>query len=167
MRDLLASWGGALGLEQTEMSRWLAAATLHDALRDEDPAEFVTDAVHPPDVAARWPRHLLHGPACAHRLLAEGVRDEALLRAVAYHTTGHPDLDEMGEYLYLADFLDPGRDFMQDERASFRRRLPGERSVVLLDVIGLRIGHLLERRSTILEETLRFWNRVAAETERT
>jgi len=95
------------------------------------------------------------------------VRDEALLRAVAYHTTGHPDLDKMGEYLYLADFLDPGRDFMHEKRSSLRDRLPGERSAVLLEVIGLRIGHLLERRSTVLEETLRFWNRVAAETERT
>ena len=156
-----------MGLEHAAMSRWLAAATLHDALRDADPAEFVTDSVHPPDVGVRWPRHLLHGPACAYRLLEEGVRDEALLRAVAYHTTGHPDLDEMGEYLYLADFLDPGRDFMQEKRGSLRGRLPGERSAVLLEVIGLRIGHLLQRRSTILEETLRFWNRVAAETERT
>ena len=66
-----------------------------------------------------------------------------------------------------ADFLDPARDFMHETRQTLRERLPGERSAVLLEVIRLRIGHLLKRRSTILEETLGFWNRVAAETERT
>lgn len=166
MRDLVASWGSALGLDGAESARWLAAATLHDALRDVNPDVFEAGAVHPPEVGQRWPRHLLHGPACAYRLLEEGVDDEALLRAVAYHTTGHPDLDEMGEYLYLADFLDPGRDFLHERRQALRDRLPGERQAVLLEVIGLRIAHLLQRRSTILDETLRFWNRVV-ERERT
>ncbi len=107
-----------------------------------------------------WPRHLLHGPACAFRLRAEGVEDAALLRAVAYHTTGHADLDAMGEYLYLADFLDPGRDFRHDERRALRDRLPEERTAVLLEVIGLRIRYLIDRKSNMLPETLGFWNRV-------
>ena len=166
VRDLIGGWGQALQLPTSELNRWLASATLHDALRDADPADFVAEAIHPADVGHRWPRHLLHGPACAHRLLEEGVTDKALLMAVAYHTTGHAGLDEMGEYLYLADFLDPGRDFMHEKRQTLRERLPGEQSAVLLEVIGLRIGHLLKRRSTILEETLGFWNRVAGETER-
>lgn len=163
----MTAWANGLDLPAAEKSRWLSAATLHDAMRDADPAAFSADAVYPPEVARRWPRHLLHGPACAHRLLGEGVRDEALLLAIAYHTTGHPDLDVMGEHLYLADFLDPGRDFLHEERRLLRQRLPAERPTVLLEVIGLRIGHLLRQRSNILEETLRFWNRVAADRERT
>ncbi len=66
----------------------------------------------------------------------------------------------MGEHLFLADFLDPGRHFLDDDRTRLRERLPRERLEVLVEVIGLRIKHLVRRRTTVLEETLRFWNRV-------
>ena len=52
---------------------------------------------------------------------------------------------------------------MHERRRLLRERLPHDRSGVLLEVIGTRIHHLLRRRSTILEETLRFWNRVVAD----
>ena len=160
MRRLVTDWATALGVGPPDLLRWKAAATLHDAMRDADPSQLGPGAVYPEETGATWPRHLLHGPACAFRLRSEGVRDEALLRAVAYHTTGHPELDPMGEYLYLADFLEPGREFLHEERRAMRDRLPAERSAVLLEVIGLRIHHLIERRSPMLPETLYFWNRV-------
>ena len=156
-------WATTLGLPPAQLARWKAVATLHDALRDADPADFGADSVYPEETGASWPRHLLHGPACAFRLRSDGVDDLPLLRAVAYHTTGHADLDEMGEYLYLADFLDPGRDFRHEERRELRGRLPEERGAVLLEVIGLRIRHLIDRRSSMLPETLSFWNRVVKE----
>ena len=152
-------------LVEVDRKRWLAAATLHDALRDEDPANYTSGNVYPREAAHTWPPLLLHGPACAGRLYREGVRDEALLHAVAYHTTGHPNLDEMGEYLYLADFLEPGRDFRNEDRARVRARLPADRVAVLLEVIGWRIGHRLDCRGTIMEETLGFWNRVVGDAE--
>ncbi|UCG76303.1 MAG: hypothetical protein JSV95_03090 [Gemmatimonadota bacterium] len=160
VRALMADWSRTLGVPPSDQARWLAVATLHDALRDADVEALLPQEVYPAEAARTWPRHLLHGPACAHRLARDGVDDQPLLRAVAYHTSGHPELDEMGEYLYLADFLDPGRDFMHEERARLRGRLPGEREEVLLRVIDLRIRHLLHRRSTVLQETVAFWNRV-------
>lgn len=156
----METWGRSLGISPRDLTRWRAAATYHDALRDVESAELDAGAVFPEATAGAWPRRLLHGPACAFRLRSEGVDDPSLLHAVAYHTTGHPELDEMGEYLYLADFLDPGRHFLDDDRTRLRERLPGERLEVLMEVIGLRIEHLVRRRTTVLEETLRFWNRV-------
>jgi HD superfamily phosphohydrolase YqeK len=159
----METWGRSLGLSPRDLTRWRAAAAYHDALRDVDSAELDAGAVYPKATAETWPRRLLHGPACAFRLRSEGVDDPPLLRAVAYHTTGHPELDEMGEYLYLADFLDPGRRVLDDDRARLRERLPRERLEVLLEVIGLRIAHLVRRLTTVLEETMRFWNRVVGD----
>ena len=39
-----------------------------------------------------------------------GIDDEELLLAIKYHTTGHENMTLLEKIIYLADFLDPGRD---------------------------------------------------------
>lgn len=157
---LMDEWARALALPEPERRRWRAAAWLHDALRDADPAELRD---HVPLECRSLPGLLLHGPATAARLRTEGVFDEALLNAVGYHTLGHPELDGAGRALYLADFLEPGRGFLPAWRASLRARMPGAMAPVLRDVVAARLRHLLERGHPIRPETLAFWNVVAAE----
>ncbi|MDT8435526.1 MAG: HD domain-containing protein [Gemmatimonadota bacterium] len=154
--ELLDSWARELSLSERERRRWRAAGHLHDALKDAPPAELR------PIVGPGWPESLLHAPACAARLEQEGVRDAELLTAIAHHSTGHPDFETLGESLYLADFLEPGRPDPTGERARLRERLPGDRVEVLARVMALRIHHLLERRRAILPATLGLWNRLAA-----
>ena len=155
--DLLTSWADDLGLPEEERIRWRAAAFLHDALRQADREElrFWTEL--------DWDLALLHGPACAERLREEGVEDEELLRAITYHTLGHPDLGPLGRHLYLADFLEPGRAFLPDVRERLRSLLPAEPLEALLSVVALRIAHRLEVRGGIREETVAFWNRLLEE----
>ncbi|HUH14052.1 MAG TPA: hypothetical protein VMK65_13135, partial [Longimicrobiales bacterium] len=64
---------------------------------------------------------------------------------------------------YLADFLEPGRDFSVEWRASLRQRMPEELDAVLAEVLAARLGHLLEERRAIRPETLSFWNGLASE----
>ena len=55
---------------------------------------------------------LLHAPVGAALLQRElGVTDAAVLKAVADHTTGRARLPLLGKILYLADMIEPGRDF--------------------------------------------------------
>lgn len=157
MVALLAEWGTALGLSEDELVRWRAAAHLHDALKSTDPLQL-REHMGPEE---RWPDPVLHGPACAARLREDGVDDQPLLAAIAYHSTGHPDLDILGELLYLADYLEPGRKHDSDRRAALRRRLPGDRGAVLQDVAAARIAYLLDKRLPILQTTIEFWNRLA------
>lgn len=89
--------------------------------------------------------------------------DEELLRAITYHTLGHPDLDDLGRHLYLADFLEPGREILPDVCQRLRTLLPDEPLEALLSVVALRIAHRLEVRGTIRPETTAFWNRLLAE----
>ena len=102
------------------------------------------------------PGKLLHGPAAAGRLAREGVRDDSLLRAVACHTLGHPDLDTAGVALYAADFLEPGRADPAGWRASLRRRMPGELDEVALEVARARTNHLRKIDRTVRPETSAF-----------
>lgn len=152
---LMADWAARLGLGPEERKRWSAAAWLHDALRDA-PAEVLRPMV-PPELRD-LPGPLLHGPATASRLRAEGVDDAALLDAVAFHTLGHPHFDRLGRALYLADFLEPGRTFEPVWRAALRARLPEAMETVLVEVAAARIEHLLMMQRPIRTETLAFWN---------
>lgn len=152
---LMAEWGGALGLSDEDRARWRASAWLHDALREARP-ETLREGV--PESLRGLPGSVLHGPAAAERLRREGVEDESVLRAVAYHTIGHPELDDMGRALYAADFLEPGRPFLTEQRATLRARMPQALDEVVRDVARIRIRHLLERDAPLQPHTVAFWN---------
>lgn len=150
---LMDEWARALGLPAGERERWRAAAWLHDGLREVPPAELRPLV---PPALRDLPPLLLHGPAAAERIAAECGRSVA--DAVRYHTVGHPDLDTLGKALFLADFLEPGRDFSREWRAELRERMPHELDAVLREVLSARIRHLLEERRPIRPETAAFWS---------
>jgi HD superfamily phosphohydrolase YqeK len=155
---LLEEWAHALGLPEHEALRWAAAGWLHDVVRDAPPAELIRDV--PPELRD-LPGPLLHGPAAATRLdflVAPSVRN-----AVRYHTIGHPTLDDLGRALYLADFLEPGRDFANEWREQLRASMPAGRDEALRQVVASRINHLLESRKPIRPETAAFWSSLVAE----
>lgn len=151
--DLLCSWAADLRLPETDRIRWSATAWLHDALRDAKP-EMLRPLV--PVALRDLEPAILHGPAAAARLGDDA--DRAIANAIRYHTIGHPALDRLGRCLYLADFLEPGRDFRNDWRMQLRERMPDGIDLVLQEVTASRIGHLLEKGRTIRPETVAFWN---------
>ena len=155
---LMAEWAKARRLDENECKRWLAAAWLHDALRDAPP-DTLRAALG--DECADWPGPLLHGPACAARLRAEGESDQALLCAIAYHTVGHDQFDAAGRALFLADFLEPGRTFDPVGRAVLRARMPNDEPDVLRTVLRSRMAHLISSDKKIRRETVAFWNSTA------
>lgn len=140
---LLGEWGVALRAPGAERDRWLRAAWLHDALRDAPPLR--SDP-------------LAHGPAAAKRAAADGERDCGVLDAVRYHTVGYAGWDDVGRMLYLADFLEPGRDFDPEGRRALAARVPGERDAVLREVARRRIEWVLRSGWPLPPETVAFWN---------
>ena len=140
---LLGEWAEAMRVSRTERDRWLRAAWLHDALRDAPLGDLMA-----------------HGPAAAERAAREGERDRGVLDAVRYHTVGSPDWDNVGQMLYLADFLEPGRDFDPDGRRALAARVPAERDAVLREVARRRIDWVLRSGWRLLPETVAFWNQL-------
>src|SRR5262245_22197407 len=126
-----------------ERDRWLRAGWLHDALRD-----------------APFPNPRAHGPAAADRAARAGETDRSVLDAVRHHTVGSPDWDDVGRMLYLADFLEPGRDD-DPERERLARAVPTQRDAVLREVIRRRIDWVLRSGWPLPEATVAFWNQLA------
>ncbi|HXM37407.1 MAG TPA: HD domain-containing protein [Gemmatimonadales bacterium] len=144
---LLREWAEAIRVPTTERDRWLRAAWLHDALRDAP--------LHGGDF-------MVHGPAAAERAAVDGERDRGVLDAVRYHTVGYAGWDDVGRMLYLADFLEPGRDFDADGRRALAGRVPAERDAVLREVARRRVEWVLRSGWRLLPETVAFWNSLVA-----
>lgn len=102
------------------------AALLHDAAREEP---------EPLALAIKWEVPagdfeldrpiLLHGPLAAemaHRDL--GIEDGEVLEAIKDHTTGEPGMSRVALALYVADKIEPGRDYPEVER--FREMAEGD-----------------------------------------
>ncbi len=153
--ELLTRWAGELGLDETDRLRWSAAGWLHDALRNAPPRDLAT-------YAADYPKRIRHGPAVAERLRREGVDDQEILEAVAYHSIGRGGLSRLGRFLFLADYLEPGRPYAPLENAVLRARLPRDYVAVLKVVCARRIEERLDRGKTLRPEAVDFWNELAA-----
>src|SRR5947209_7302954 len=143
--DLVTHWASAMRVPHTERARWLKAAWLHDALRDAPAAN-----------------ELAHGPMAAERAAREGETDRGVLDAVRYHSIGYAGWDDVGKMIYLADYLEPGRTFERELRASLAAQVPQDRDGVLQQVAARRIARVIDGRWPLVRETVDFWNSLVA-----
>lgn len=91
------------------------AAILHDAARETEPDEFLRLAENwnlPFGEPEKESPKLLHGPVAAELSRRElGVEDEDVLEAIRAHTTGRPGMGPLALVLYIADKIEPARDY--------------------------------------------------------
>jgi HD superfamily phosphohydrolase YqeK len=155
---LLGRWAADRGVGDAEAARWRRAAFLHDALRDA-PDEVLAGYCARP---ARWPRAIWHGPAAAAAARRDGERDRGVLVAVHYHSLGYARWDDVGRFLFLADYLEPGRVHERPVLDTLAARVPAEPDAVLRDVAAIKLRWLLHVGRPIPRETWDFWNNLAA-----
>jgi predicted HD superfamily hydrolase involved in NAD metabolism len=103
------------------------AALLHDAAREMGPEVFLKLAdrwhLQVGDPERQSPK-LLHGPVAAELARRElGIDDGEVLEAVKAHTTGKPGMGPLALVLYVADKIEPARDYPSVGRL---RKLAGE-----------------------------------------
>ena len=107
-----------LGVEQTavrlagqygeDIEKARVAALLHDCARCLDSQEMRRLVGEKAGDNAL--RALMHAPAGAELARQKyGVRDEAVLSAIRWHTTGHEGMTRLEKIVYLADFIEPNR----------------------------------------------------------
>lgn len=150
--QLISEWAVARKLDTASAAAWRDAAAWHDALRDAPPEQFSRPVRDPslPDWA--W-----HGPAAADKLAAEGEAREDVLEAIRWHTLGEASWAATGRALFCADFLEPGRSFLQQERAALAARFPKEPDAVLREVVRMRLDKALSDGEPIHPRTAALW----------
>jgi len=102
-----------------EVDQVREAAILHDITKEFDAAEQLRlcqkyDMI--PDDAEKRCRKLLHAKTGAAIARYEFGVCDTVFSAIACHTTGRPYMSLMDKILYLADYIEPGRDFAEVSR---------------------------------------------------
>ena len=102
--------------------------------------------------------NILHGPAAAQILMdCYGVTDRRILEAVAGHTVGWYQFDIIGKILYLADYMEPGRDFPGVEVA--RELAATDLNVACWYKMKRTLTYLIEKEKTLFDGAVEIYNR--------
>lgn len=91
------------------------AALLHDCGREVPSKESVAKAQElglPIDAVELQQPILLHAKLGVYNAMHKyGVADQEILDGILYHTTGIDGMTKLAKVVYLADMIEPGRDF--------------------------------------------------------
>lgn len=90
------------------------AGLLHDCAKNVPDEKLLDIAkkykIEVSDVEKRNP-YLLHGKVGAYYAKKiYGIKDKEILGAIEFHTTGKPDMSLLEKIVFVADYIEPGRD---------------------------------------------------------
>lgn len=135
------------------------AAALHDIHREKQASELKmlaaeVGAMLPGEDALTW-----HGPVTAARMAMDfQIDDDEIAEAVAWHTIGHPEMGPLAQVLYVADAIEPGRNYAGVDQL----RLAAETDLRLAVAVtaDASIRYLLEKQLSIALSTVSLRNKM-------
>ena len=89
------------------------------------------------------------------------ITDAAVLNAVSCHTTGSPQMSLLARIVYLADFIEPNRDYPGVER--LRQEALKDLTGALLAVVEHTISSVLARGLLLHPRSVNFRNQLLLE----
>lgn len=141
------------GADETRAAQ---AALLHDCAKFMTGKELLIKAKkHGIKFHSSFERqpHLLHGPVSAFIAMERfGVRDKGVLAAIRNHTSGRPGMSRLEEIIYLADHIEPGRDYKNVGK--MRRTAKKDINKTIALVAGEMLKYLLSMDMDIYPATL-------------
>jgi nicotinate-nucleotide adenylyltransferase len=150
-RDTAVELAKRWGADETDAAR---AGMLHDVTKALDgPLQLTLCAEYGTmldDFGKKYPKtlHALTGALVAQRIFGE---NEAVVNAIRHHTTGKADMALLEKIIYVADYMEPNRDFPGVEQL---------RSLAFIDLDGaLKLGlemtleHLKRQGSEVSPES--------------
>ncbi len=116
-KHILGVEQAALELAQAndyELEKASVAALVHDYAKERSEAEFKALIVQTglEQDLLNWNNFIWHGVVGAEIIKKElKITDEEILNAVRRHTVGAKEMTMLDQIVYVADYIEPGRDF--------------------------------------------------------
>ncbi len=140
------------------------AGLVHDAAK-EMPFDEMLDICKKgnvmPDSEELKNKALLHAPAGAAMLEDLGIKDEDIKNAVRYHTVGRRGMSNLEKIIYLADMLEPSRDY--PEADMLREKVRRSFDEAFRDALKFSIIWNMEKGRVVHEGTLHAYNEITEE----
>lgn len=143
-----------------DAGRAAIAGLLHDCARDIKGEQiFILCGKYNVEVdeISRLQPEILHGPLGA-RIAEEdyGIRDSCILNAIRYHTTGCENMGSLEKIIFLADFIEPSRNFAGIE--DIRRMAYDNIDNALVMAMDKTIAYVISKRALIHPTTIKARN---------
>jgi predicted HD superfamily hydrolase involved in NAD metabolism len=104
-----------------------------------------------------YPAVLWHAPAAVYVARESlGIDDPEILNAIYYHTTGRANMTLLEKVIWIADYIEPNRDFPGVEQA--RKLADTGLNEALRYGLGQTITHLVEKGFPIYPLTIEAYN---------
>lgn len=100
---------------------------------------------------------LLHAPCGAYYVEKEiGIRDEEILDAIRYHTTGRPKMTLLDKIIFIADYIEPSRQFEGVEKV--RDLAENDLDEAIIHALENTIAFLMRKKLPIYPLTVETYN---------
>ena len=144
------------GCDKTKAS---LAALLHDYAKERDDAVFL-EKIEQEGLDAdlkNWGNNIWHGVVGAYLIAEEfGLKDLEILQAIQRHTIGADEMTLLDKVLYVADYIEPGRDFPGVDEARAIARQDLDRAVAF--ETARTVAHLAKKGIPIYPQTIGTYN---------
>lgn len=100
---------------------------------------------------------VIHAPlgACIARC-EYGIDDEEILNAICYHTVGRVGMSDLEKIIYVADMIEPTRDY--DGVEELRKNAYNDLDTIMLEALNQCIIHNVKKGSLIHTDTIKCRN---------
>lgn len=134
------------------------AAWLHDSAKCLSPLRMKAMARQAgADASELASPSLWHAPASS--LLAQkdfGVRDQAVIQAIRYHTTGAPGVGPLAKLIYVADYSEPGRRYKGTKK--LRKLGLEDLNAAYKEVLREKLAWVVHKRQTLHARSVEAYN---------
>lgn len=145
---------------QADVKKAELAAIFHDYAKfrsKQEMQEIIKKDPDMPDDLLLYNGELWHAPVGAFLVEKEtGMKDPEILNAIKYHTTGRPDMALLEKIIFLADYIEPGRQFpgVDEVRQTAESNLDEAVTQSLINTIQF----LMNRKLSVYPETIAAYN---------
>lgn len=135
------------------------AALLHDYAKEVADQVFLDliDQYQLGEELKAWGNNVWHGMVGAYKIRQDfSLEDQDILQAIQRHTVGAKQMTLLDKVLYVADYIEPNRDFPGVEEARQLSKLSLDKAVAF--ATARTIAHLAQKRIPIYPQTIETYN---------
>lgn len=135
------------------------AALLHDYAKEVEDQVFM-DLIEEYQLGEdlkKWGNNIWHGVVGAYKIRCDlGLEDKDILQAIQRHTVGATDMTLLDKILYVADYIEPNRDFPGVQEARRLAKISLDQAVAY--ETAQTVAHLAQKRIPIYPQTIDTYN---------
>ena len=136
------------------------AALLHDIAKyfpDKELYDVIAQHSDVPNIFLDYHPSIWHAPVGAIYVQEKlGIEDTDILSAITYHTTGREGMSPLEKIVFLADYIEPGRDFPGVEEV--RQLAEEDLDQAVLKALANTIQFLVGKNSAVFPDTIGAYN---------